>query len=54
MEEERADKMENKIEEIKGSIAKLTEMMQALLTKEKPTPTVEEPIVVEARRPGAF
>lgn len=54
MEEERADKMENEIEEIKGSIAKLTEMMQALLTKEKPTPTVEEPIVVEARRPGAF
>lgn len=30
-------------------------MIQALLTtKEKPTPTVEEPIVVEACRPGAF
>lgn len=47
--------MENDIEEIKGSITKLTDMMQLLIaSRQEPTPAMQEPIVVEDRRPGAF
>lgn len=51
--------MEIDIEEVKGSMAKLTKMIQALTAaRENDTPAlaVQEtiPIIVEARKPGAF
>ena len=58
MEDERNGRMERDIEELKANMAKLMDMIQALATAREnpPPPVVPEttPIVVEARRPGAF
>lgn len=59
MEDQRQEKMEEDIEELKGNMATLMEMIQVLTAaRENATPNLEVPQIttpaVEPPRPGAF